>query len=272
MTTTTPTPAPTQPNTLRTVLLVVGSVVLVAIIGYLVIAVVATANRSDASREVEISESFDDVSVDVGVADVVIEYADVADATVDFRQNDARRTFDFDADLVGSTLEVRVTDKWSGFWLPFGNQSAPVVTITLPESLEELDIEVESGVGDVALEGAFGDVDLGSGVGDIRLEGSATEADIETSVGDITARDFSVEGALTVTSSTGDVTLSLEDVPESLEVSSNVGDQNITIPDGSYRVETESGVGDISIAVDNDSDASTLLRFTSSVGDITVRN
>ena len=269
---TTTTPAPAQQNTLRTILLVVGSVVLVAIIGYLVIAVVTNANRSDASREVEFSESFDDVSVDVGVADVVVEYADVDDATVAFRQNDANRTFDFDAELVGSTLEVRVTDRWSGFWLPFGNQSSPTVIITLPESLEELDIEVESGVGDVALEGAFGEVDLGSGVGDVRLEGSALEADVETSVGDITARNFSVEGEFTVVSSTGDVTLSLDEVPAALDVTSNVGDQTITLPRGSYRVETETGVGDLTISVDNDSDADTLLRFESSVGDITVRN
>jgi len=269
---TTTTPAPTRPNALRTVLLVIGSVVLVGIIAYLVIAVVATASRSDASRQVEFSESFDEVSVDVGVSDVVIEYDDVREATVAFRQNDARRTFEFDAQLVGSTLEVRVNDRWSGFWLPFGNQSAPVVVITLPESLELLDIEVESGVGDVALDGAFGEVDLGSGVGDVRLEGSATEADIETSVGDITAKQFTVDGELTVVSSTGDVTLSLDEVPSSLDVSSNVGDQTITLPKGTYRVETETGVGDLTISVDNDSDADTVLRFTSSVGDITVRN
>lgn len=269
---TTTAPAPAQPKTLRTVLLVVGSVVLVAIIGYLIIAVAATANRSDASREVEFSESFDAVSVDVGVADVVVEYDDVSEATVAFRQNDARRSYQFDAELDGSTLEVRVVDRWSGFWLPFGNQSAPVVTITLPESLEELDIEVESGVGDVRLEGAFGEVDLGSGVGDLRLEGSADVADIESSVGDITARDFSVSGDLTVSSSTGDVTLALDEVPASLTVTSKVGDQTISLPKGDYRVETETGVGDLNLAIDNDSDADTLLRFESSVGDITVRN
>src|SRR4051812_45485209 len=102
MTTTAPAPAPPQRNQLRTVLLVVGSVLLVGIVAYLVIAVVGNATRSDASREVEITESFDDISVEVGVADVVVEYESVSDAVVSFRQNGSTRTFDFDAKLVGS--------------------------------------------------------------------------------------------------------------------------------------------------------------------------
>lgn len=267
--TTTP-PAAASP--LRTILLVIGSVVLVGIAGYLVVAVIANGNRTDASREVEFTETIENVTIDVGVADVVVEYDDVDEATVSFRQNDSRRTFEFDADVNGGTLEVHVVDRWAGFWLPFGSQQSPVVTVTLPESLEQLDLDIDSGVGDIALDGAFGDIELTSGVGDLRLEGSAIDVDIETSVGDVTARDLSVEGDLVVESSTGDVTLSLETVPALLDVRSNVGDQAITLPEGRYRVETETGVGDLNIRVDNDSDADTLLRFESSVGDITVRN
>lgn len=267
---TTTSPAPASP--LRIILLVVGSVLLVGIIAYLIIAVVGNANRTDASDEVTISESFEEVVIDVEVADVVVEYADVDEATVAFRQNSSNRTFEFSAEVVGSSLEVNVDDHWGGFWLPFGSQSSPRVTVTLPESLETVDLDVESGVGDVTLDGDFGEVEFSSGVGDLRLEGSATRAEVETSVGDITARRYSVDGDFFVVSSTGDVTISLDAVPAKLDVRSNVGDQDITLPEGRYAVETETGVGDVSIGVDNDSDADTLLRFESSVGNITVRN
>jgi len=267
---TTTSPAPASP--LRTILLVIGSVLLVGIVAYLVIGVVGNANRTDASDDVTISESFDEVVVDVEVADVVVEYADVDEATVVFRQNSSNRSFQFSAEVVGSSLEVNLDEHWGGFWMPFGNQTSPRVTVTLPESLEALDLDVESGVGDATLDGDFGEVEFSSGVGDLRLEGSATRAEVETSVGDITARRYSVEGDFVVISSTGDVTLSLDTVPATLDVRSNVGDQDITLPKGRYAVETETGVGEVSVAVDNDRDADTLLRFESSVGDITIRN
>jgi len=270
MTTTAPTPAPS--SALRTILLLVGSLVLVGIVGVIIVSVVSNANRTDASGEETFDESFDQVTVNVEVSDVVVEYADVDEATVTFDQNDSNRNMDFEAEVNGDELEVRVTDQWAGFWLPFGNTGSPRLTITLPESLEKLDLRVKNDVGDVVVDGEYGELDLSSSVGDIRLEGSAVRADLESSVGDITARDYSVDDELQITSSTGEVTLTLDAVPSTLDVRSSVGDQNITVPDGSYRIETETSVGDVDIRVDNDQDADTYLRLETSVGDITVRS
>lgn len=268
MTTTAPAPS----NPLRTILLVLGSIVLLGIIAVVIVSVVSNANRRDASDELTFDDSLDSVTVNVEVSDVVIEYDNVDEATVTFEQNDARRNMNFDAEVVGGELKVRVEDRWAGFWLPFGSMGSPRLTVILPESAEGVDLDVQSDVGDVAIEGEYGVVEFDSNVGDLRLEGSATRAEIETSVGDITVRRYSVDEELVIDSSTGDVTLDLDSVPSKLDVSSNVGDQDVTLPTGSYRVETETSVGEVSMSVDNDNDSDTLLRFETSVGDITVRN
>jgi hypothetical protein len=251
---------------------VIGSVLLVGAIGYIVITAIGSASRADASREITLDETFDEVDVTVEVVDVIVEYAAVDETVLTFAQNDDRRDMTFDAEVSGSTLHVSVVDHGIGWWMPFDFNDSPRLTVTLPEALEGVDLTMDSDVGDVTLNGTFGEVDFTGNVGDLHLEGSADRADIETTVGDIGAKNYSVTGELTISSNTGDVTLELDTVPTALDVTSNVGDQNITIPRGSYRIDTSTNVGEMRVEADNDSDSDTVLRFETTVGDITVRN
>ena len=263
---------PAHRKTLRTALLVIGSVAIVALVGFIVVSAVGAANRVDASRAVTIEQAFETLDITAEVTDVRVERAAVDATTLTFDQNGDRRNMTFDVDLVGSTLRVDVIDHGAGWWMPLDFSDTPRLTILVPESLDSMDVTMDSDIGDVVLDGEFADVTLVGTVGELRLSGSATRLDAERTAGDIVAPDFSVSDSLVTRSNAGDVTLALTSVPRSLEISSNVGDQDVTLPRDSYRVEASTNVGDLHVDVESDSNADTVLRFETTVGDITVRN
>jgi hypothetical protein len=178
-------PSTPPPSTLRRVLLTVGSIIVVGLLAYLVIAVVSAANRSDASREVTIDTAFDTISITTEVTDVTLRFGDVGETLVAFEQRGANRNMSFEAATAGGTLTAAVVEHGATPWF-FGDVSqSPHLTITIPDSLAEraLTIVLETDVGDVMLDGEFGDIDIVTTAGDVRLDGSAARVGIETTVG-----------------------------------------------------------------------------------------
>ncbi len=264
------TPTSVRPRTLRTALLIGGSIVIVLVVGYLVFGAIAGANRTDASREIVIDDAFDALKVTAEVTDVVIEYGAVDAPTLTFAQNGDRRDMTFEAQVVGSTLDVSVIDHGRGWWMPLTFTLSPRLRIVLPQGSAPVDLVMNSDVGDVTLSGDFAAVSFVGTAGDLKLDGSATSAEFESTVGDVVSDGYRVSGDLAIESSTGDVELALDSVPRSLSITSNVGDQRVRLPHGSYRVETDTNVGDVRVDVDNQSSSDTLLRFQTTVGNITV--
>jgi hypothetical protein len=241
-------PAP-RPSTLRRVLLTVGSIIVIGSLVYLVVAVVSAANRADASREVTIDTAFDTISITSEVADVTLQFGDVGETLVAFEQRGANRNMAFEAATAGGTLTAAVVEHGATPWF-FGDVSqSPHLTITIPDSLagRALTIMLETDVGDVVLDGEFGDIDIVTTAGDVRLDGSAARVGIETTVGDVT-------------------------VPSRLDVTSTVGDVGVRLPSGDYRIDTSTNVGDVTIDAESDPDADTILRLETTTGDITVGN
>ncbi len=114
------------------------------------------------------------------------------------------------------------------------------------------DVRIDSGSGDIALEGLNGTVSIDSGTGPIM----ATELGSPT---------------LTIDSGTGDVTAAFRTRPTSVRVDSGTGDITVRVPSGPYAVNADSGVGSVSLrGVVNDPGADSRLSFDSGVGDIQV--
>jgi hypothetical protein len=250
MSDTTPAPRPTRDRTLPIVFSVLGAIVL---IGILVTLLVPQARfGSDASGQIEVDEPFETVAVTTEVSDAEVLFRDVDAAEVRFQQHNLSRDMDFSAKVVGSTLEVRVTDNGNGWGWPMFGARSPLVTIVLPLAMEGLDITMDSDVGDVSLRGRFGVVQLEVTAGDVTLDGSVATADLSSTVGDIT--------------------LELDGVPDGLDVTATTGDLEVTVPAGLYRVETDTNVGDVTVDIPNDASSTTVLRFETTIGDITVRS
>lgn len=265
-------PSTPPPSTLRRVLLTVGSIIVVGLLAYLVVAVVSAANRSDASREVAIDTTFDTISITTEVADVTVRFDDVGETLVAFEQRGANRNMSFEAATAGGTLTAAVVEHGATPWF-FGDVSqSPHLTITIPDSLagRALTIVLETDVGDVMLDGEFGDIDIVTTAGDVRLDGSAARVGVETTVGDVTVPRLSVPGEVTINTTVGEAELSLDTVPSRLDITSTVGDVGVRLPSGDYRIDTSTNVGDVTIDAESDPDADTILRLETTTGDITV--
>src|SRR5690554_3335112 len=100
------TPAPRQPNTLRTVLLVIGSIVLAFILIMTVARVAFSLNREDTSGTFVVEEAFDQIDVRVSAANVDVEFADIDDAEIRFRQGGTNLRLD--REVSGGVLTITV--------------------------------------------------------------------------------------------------------------------------------------------------------------------
>jgi hypothetical protein len=267
-------PSTSPPSTLRRVLLTVGSIVVIGALAYLVVAVVSAANRQDASRDVTIDTPFDTISITSEVADVTLQFGDVVETLVAFEQRGANRNMSFDAATAGGTLTVAVVEHGAAPWF-FGDVSeSPRLTVTIPDSLagRALAVALETDVGDVVLDGEFGDLDVVTTAGDVRLDGSVTRVGVESTAGDVTVSGLSVLGEMSVDTTAGETDLSLTTIPSHLDITSTVGDIGVRLPSGEYRIDTSTNVGDVRIDAESDPEADTILRLETTTGDITVGN
>ncbi|GAA1760329.1 DUF4097 family beta strand repeat-containing protein [Agromyces humatus] len=272
------TDTPRPSHTGRTVALIVVGVIIVAMVAWLAAGVVRTALRPDASGTFEVDGRFDSVVLDGDLADVNVEYGDVARGELTLRQGDARTRLELDHEVRGDTLHVSLRhvrefgmpDLW---WPWFGDRSAELVLV-LPASLERepIALDLSTDVGDIDVAGTFADVSARSHVGDVALRGTADSLDVHTDAGEIDLDRFSTEGELTARSAVGDVTLELEALPSGLRVESEVGQVHVDLPEGHYALTTDTDLGDVDVDATSDPSAARQYEFTTSVGDISVRS
>ena len=259
-------------SALRTTLLVGGSILVIALLAYLVVAVASAANRTDASREVTVDTGFDTVSITAEVADVTLAFGDVDETVVAFEQHGANRDMSFEAESTSGTLTVAVAEHGTVPWF-FGDVSeSPLLIVTLPVALagEGLTVELETDAGDVVLDGDFGEVDVVTTVGDLRIDGSAERLGVETTVGDVTIGAITVTGDASIATSAGEVDATLAAVPSRLDIITNVGNVDLTLPAGEYRIDTSTNTGDVTIDAPNTPDSDTIVNVETTVGDITI--
>ena len=276
MTTPTPDPTPAAPapsNTLRTVLLIGGSIVLVIVLAVVALQVSLRLNRTDASDTVSVSESFDSIEIISSAADVTVEYDDVDDAVVEFEQGDSLRSVRFEHEVRSGVLEIEIRDRgWFPWDWSFGGEGSEL-TVTLPESLAStpVGLSVDSTAGNIVVEGEFGDVDVATTAGNLELTGGATALTLESTAGNVEVLDYELEGDLRSESTAGNGTFDLTAVPSSVRISSTAGNIDFTVPTGSYRVETDVAAGAVSSQLSSDADASSVFSFETTAGNIDLR-
>ncbi|UFJ39657.1 DUF4097 domain-containing protein [Brevibacillus humidisoli] len=131
----------------------------------------------------------------------------------------------------------------------------------------ELSLDTDTGSIDLRDFGS-GDVAASTNVGDVSLQGISGKVTVDTETGDVDLQMAEVQGEITVETDTGDVEVDISDLPAALQVdlSASVGDTTVDLPGMSYRTNTDHGVkGEIGTG-------GPLLKVTSEIGDITVRN
>lgn len=270
---TVPAPAPRKPNTLRTVLLVVGSIVLAIILITTVVRVTYSLNREDTSGTFSVEEPFDQVDVRVSAANVDVEFADIAAPRIKFDQGGTNLRLD--REVSGGVLTVTVDHPgWGWFgWVGdgwWGWDDHASLEITLPESMERdaITLDIDSSAGDLRVSGDYGDVTVESTAGNVRMAGAAESLEISTTAGNVNLDDLSVTGAFRSDSTAGNGTFDFRTLPESIDVQSTAGDLRVTLPAGSYRIETDTTAGNVTQGVSSDQNADRVYRFETTAGNI----
>jgi hypothetical protein len=274
------TPAQTPPaapsHTLRTVLLVVGSIVLAIVLLATVLRVVGSLNREDTSGTYTVASSFDSIELRATAADVEIQFGSVSRAELRFDQGDTNLRLD--KDVSGDELRITVKRPGWGWWGwdfggPFGDwgvRDGARLIVVLPQSMErdDLDLDLESTAGNLTVSGEFGDVQLESTAGDVRLAGAADDLEVNTTAGNIRLSDFDVRGVFRSDSTAGDSRFEFRTLPRSIDVETTAGDVRVSLPSGSYRIETETTAGQVQQNVSSDAGSDRVYRFTTTAGNI----
>jgi hypothetical protein len=133
-------------------------------------------------------------------------------------------------------------------------------------SIASADVTVTSG--NVAVQGATGDVRAVSTSGDLNVTQVAGRTTLEATSGN--ARALDVRGPVDAHVSSGDVTIHLR-APASVKAEASSGDMDVTVPAGSYNVDLDTRSGDEHIiGIVNDPASKFALQLSASSGDVTL--
>jgi hypothetical protein len=177
-------------------------------------------------------------------------------------------------DAGASTLRVSQPENYSTW--P-GTSGTRDVLLLIPTD-HELDLDLDSEVGDVTAEGAFGSLDVQADVGDVHLGPvSAPQGlGVLTDVGDIEAElEAPGPAAVDLCSSLGNITLQLPaDASGPVGAETELGDVDVAVAGTStWRIETSAGLGEVSVDPGlrgDDAEAAGTLTLASETGDITL--
>lgn len=150
-----------------------------------------------------------------------------------------------EVDTEGSTttLEADCPDAF------FANSCSTDWTVVVPE---DVDVEIQEGVGAVTVEGVAGDVDVNAGVGDVRIS-EATAGSISAELG------------------VGSLWIEAIEPPQDVRGRVGVGGLAVQLPDTvSYDIHARGGVGEVRNDLGSDPGADRTVTLEGGVGEVTV--
>lgn len=209
----------------------------------------AVAAANDASTPVDSHQQIDTsgvtgIDLDVGGAEVRVEFGDVEQAQLDVSgSGDDRWSLSRDGDeLVVNSPEMNF-GWWFGDWF---NDDQSVV-LTLPDELRSkgLDADITLGAGSLDVQGDFGDIDVEVGAGALFITGSAETIEADLSAGraefdlaDVSTADFSISAGRLEAELTGTA-------PKEVQLDVSAGSLELTLPDEEYDVRQEVSAGSL---------------------------
>lgn len=196
-----------------------------------------TAQNILASSELE-AQNISEVRVEGSFCDVIVERGDRNYVNAMIRGRGDKGDFEFETEVSGSTLIVKVKRNDRGSWRGY-NLTESKIKLTLRDGVR-LDIDNSSGdvfVSDLTAE----DSKIEATSGDITLKRVNANLEVETSSGDISINEL--EGELEVESTSGDQRI--YNTTGNIDTNASSGD--ITITDFNGEVEIEATSGDVDL-------------------------
>ncbi|WP_336204793.1 DUF4097 family beta strand repeat-containing protein [Nonomuraea sp. LPB2021202275-12-8] len=112
-------------------------------------------------------------------------------------------------------------------------------------------------------------VDAETGSGDVTLRSLTGPLNVTAGSGDVDASDLAGKTVLAEVGS-GNIELKYATAPDSAELEAGSGNVTLRVPDGAYNVKTEVGSGDATVSVKNDPNSPRKVSLTAGSGDVSV--
>lgn len=247
---------------------VFGGLALVAAGSTAAFAAIGSAASSSESQSVD-AAGLSELNVDVDAAGVTVEFADVAEATLEVDGSRGAWTLRRDGDeLVVRSPQGFFGGWWFGDW--FGGEERAV--LTLPSELEgDLDAEFTLDAGGLTVRGGFAAVDADVNAGGFDFFGAATQLDVELNAG---SADIEADGVETaeLTVSAGELIAEFTGaVPTETEIEVSAGSLELTVPDATYAVTQNVSAGDLQNALQTASSARNSISVQLAAGSVDLR-
>lgn len=209
----------------------------------------AVAAVNDASTPVDSHQQLDasgvtGIDLDVGGAEVRVEFGDVDQAQLEVSgSGDDRWHLSRD----GDELVVNSPEMNFGWWFGDWFNDDQTVVLTLPDDLrgEGLNADISLGAGSLDVKGDFGDIDVEVGAGALFITGSAETIEADLSAGraefelaDVSTVDFSISAGRLEAELTGTA-------PSEVQFEVSAGSLELTLPDEEYDVRQEVSAGSL---------------------------
>jgi len=225
----------------------------------------------------------------------------VAGCTLGFNNSESR-TVELPADLsvyrlvspagdlvfrTGAEVGVEATVQWRGSEAPVlqaDEQSGSVdhdwscdrrcaidLTVTLPDAMERIDVDLE--VGDVDVAGLTGDLGIAVETGRIDVDGHTGDVGLTGGAGAIVARGLDADDAM-ATTGTGRIELALVRRPAVVTAEAGTGDVDVVVPAGAYALDVSTGVGSVNIdsGIREDDGADASITATAGAGSVSIES
>ncbi|WP_221585972.1 DUF4097 family beta strand repeat-containing protein [Microbacterium sp. G2-8] len=209
----------------------------------------STAEEATSSLPAAVGDDALDIDLQAGELD--IRFADVDE--VEFRSRTSQGAWTFDRS--GGTIVVSSPRGEFNLFGPGNWGERAEATLTLPESYEGIDLDVDVAAGEFTAEGVFGEVTYGMEAGSLEIEGSAETVASEMAAGRAVLELDSVRTAdLTVMAGRLDADFT-GDPPEAVSVDLTAGSAELTLPDVPYDVSVQREAGNVESSLEERSDA-----------------
>lgn len=259
-----PTRGPSRVVAILTIAL--GCTVVLGAIVSATFSTVAAANVRTETQSVD-AAGVTELDVAVDAASLRIEFADVAEATLEVTSGVGVGAWRFQRD--GDELAVATPQRFGPGWVFGGEVRA---TLTLPRELqgEALDASLDLSAGELMVAGEFGDLDLEVGAGTLTVGGAARSVIADVSAGgadielaDVTEAEFSVSAGAVDARLTGSA-------PREVVVDVSAGSLDLLLPDATYDVRSDVSAGDFENGLRTELGARNVVDVTVSAGTVTI--
>lgn len=249
--------------------------IVLAVIGGVAIAVSGTTAALAAVGQLSQTNSSTEQSVDgvtgldleIGASDVTVVFGDVVRAELEV---EGGRSGSWSLQRDGDELVVNSPDRGFGWWFGGWWGDEERVVLTLPQTLQGIDADIDLSAGSLDITGEFGELDILVGAGALTVEGSADSVEAEINAGraelDMTAVR---EADLTV--SAGRLTAEFANTaPDAITLDVSAGSLELTLPDEVYDVRQEVSAGTLDNRLQTSTDSRHTISVTLSAGSATL--